>query len=89
MVGAANIVDGYDLDGTPHPQFASAANQSAAFVGPAGVGAMAIPGYAMLRDQAYARVATLNLFAGSQYYNESWTVLSLAMMTGLFDDTTR
>jgi len=28
------------------------------------------------------------LFAGSQYYQESWTVLSLIMMTGMMDDLT-
>jgi endoglucanase len=88
VVGATNIVDGYDLNGTPHPQFAAIGNQSAAFVGPAGVGAMATPAYTTLRDQAYVAVATLGLLAGSQYYNESWTVLSLIMMTGLMDDLT-
>jgi endo-1,4-beta-D-glucanase Y len=87
-VGATNIVDGYDLNGAPHPQFASVGNQSAAFVGPAGVGAMATPANAALRDQAYTAVAGLGLLAGSQYYNESWTVLSLIMMTGLMDDLT-
>ena len=87
-VGATNIVDGYDLNGTPHPQFASVGNQSAAFVGPAGVGAIATPAFTTLRDQAYAAVATLGLLAGSQYYNESWTVLSLIMMTGQMDDLT-
>jgi endo-1,4-beta-D-glucanase Y len=88
MVGATNILDGYDLDGTPHPQFASVGMQSAAFVGPAGVGAMAQPMHGTLRDEAYDAVATLTLFAGSQYYNESWTVLSLIMMAGLMDDLT-
>jgi endo-1,4-beta-D-glucanase Y len=87
-VGALNIVDGYDLDGTPHPQFAAVGNQSAAFVGPAGAAAMAQPMYGTLRDEAYDAVATLTLFAGSQYYNESWTVLSLIMMAGLMDDLT-
>jgi endo-1,4-beta-D-glucanase Y len=87
-VGALNIVDGYDLDGTPHPQFASVGNQSAAFVGPAAAAAMAQPMYSMFRDQAYDAVATLTLFAGSQYYNESWTVLSIIMMTGIMDDLT-
>ena len=33
-------------------------------------------------------LATLTLFAGSQYYNESWTVLALIMMAGLMDDLT-
>jgi endo-1,4-beta-D-glucanase Y len=87
-VGALNLVDGYDLNGTPRPQFASVGNQSAAFVGTAAVGAMASPMYATFRDEGYAAVATLNLLAGSQYYNESWTVLSLIMMAGLMDDLT-
>ena len=42
-IGATNIVDGYDLNGTPRPEFqknALSRVQSAAFVGPAGVGAM-------------------------------------------------
>jgi endo-1,4-beta-D-glucanase Y len=81
-VGARNLVDGYDLNGTPHPQFASVGNQAAAFVGTAGAGAMAVPSVAAFRDDAYADVATLSLLAGSQYYNESWTALSLLMMTG-------
>jgi len=87
-IGALNILDGYDLDGTPHPQFASVGMQSAAFVGPAAVGAMASPAYTTLRDEGYTAVAGLNLFAGSQYYNESWTVLSLIMMAGMMDDFT-
>ena len=86
--GAKNILDGYNLDGTEHPGSASVGNQSAAFVGPAGVGAMASADFATLRDEAYADVATLSLLAGSTYYNESWTVLSLIMMTGLMDDLT-
>jgi len=76
------------IDGTDHPGAASVGNLSAAFVGPAGVGAMSSPTFATLRDDAYASVATLNDLAGSTYYNESWTVLSLIMMTGLMDDLT-
>ena len=86
MKGAYNILDGYNLDGTDHPQYASVGNQAASFVGPAGVGAMSSTDFAMLRDQAYADVATDMLFAGSTYYQESWTVLSLIMMTGMMDD---
>ena len=40
--------------------------------------------YATLRNEAYAGVATLMQLAGSTYYQESWTGLSLQMMTGLF-----
>ena len=81
QIGASNIVNGYDLNGTPAPTNPTV-HQSAAFVGPAGVGAMSDPMFAMLRDQAYAGVATLNELDGSTYYTESWTALSLVMMTG-------
>ncbi len=38
-VTAAAMVDGYDLNGTPHPQFVTAGGpRAASFVGPAGVG---------------------------------------------------
>ncbi len=80
-IGASHIVNGYDLNGTPDPTNPTV-NQSAAFVGPAGVGAMSDPMFATLRDQAYAGVATLNELDGSTYYTESWTALSLIMMNG-------
>ncbi len=87
-VGVANMVDGYDLNGTAHPQFVTSGGpRAASFVGPAGVGAMATGSmYVQLRDDAYASVATLTDLAGSTYYQESWTALSLQMMTGLFYD---
>jgi endo-1,4-beta-D-glucanase Y len=78
-VGATHLVDAYGLDGRPMP---NTGLNLAAFVGPAGVGAMALPAYAALRDDAYAAVASLTLLGDSLYYNESWTVLSLLMMTG-------
>jgi endo-1,4-beta-D-glucanase Y len=86
-IGAANIVDAYNLDGTVHE---GATLHLAAFVGGAGVGAMATStDYAKLRDDAYSALAgwqTLN--GGSTYYNESWSMLSLLMMTGRFVDLT-
>jgi len=84
-VGAANIVDGYDLNGNPHPQFVTTGGpRAASFNGAAGVAAMATGAtYAVLRDEAYTGVATLMQLAGSTYYQESWTGLSLQMMTGL------
>ncbi len=87
-VGVASMVDGYDLNGTPHPQFVTTGGpRAASFVGPAGVGAMATgTTYVKLRDDAYASVATLSDLAGSTYYQESWTALSLQMMTGLLQD---
>jgi hypothetical protein len=36
----------------------------------------------------YDDVATLNLLVGGHYYDESWTVLSLLMLTGNFLDYT-
>lgn len=83
QVGAGNIVNGYNLDGTPSPTNPTV-NQSAAFVGPAGVGAMSDPTFAVLRDEAYTGVARLNELDGSLYYTESWTALSLIMMNGGF-----
>ena len=84
--GAANVVDGYKLDGTPQPAHTS--GQSAAFLGPAGVGAMNSASNQQFVNDAYARVATRQLLVGGNYYDESWTVLSLLMMTGNFLDYT-
>jgi endo-1,4-beta-D-glucanase Y len=81
QIGASKIVNGYDLDGTPAPTNPTV-HQSAAFVGPAGVGAMSDGAFSVLRDAAYAGVATLSELDGSLYYTESWTALSLVMMTG-------
>ncbi len=93
QMGVAGIVDGYNLDGTPNPQFQTGAAskiQSAAFVGPAGVGAMAMPAatYQAFVDQAYATVATNQALVGGVYYDSSWTVLSMLMMTGNLIDLT-
>jgi endo-1,4-beta-D-glucanase Y len=88
-VGVSQIVDGYDLDGTPHPDKAKSGLQAASFVGPAGVGAMSDGKYQAFLDQAYAAVATLSLTAGTIYYQKSWTALSLLMMTGNLLDFTQ
>ena len=84
QIGAGNIVDGYDLDGTPHPDPASAVNgpQSAVFLGSAAVGAMHDASYSSFIADAYARVATGELLARSLYYNLSWTTLTLLMLSG-------
>ena len=87
-VGATNIQDGYALDGTPQPQYGGAGRQSAAFVGPAGVGAMSAAIYQPFLDQAYTAVASRQLLVGGTYYDESWTMLSLLMMTANFLDYT-
>ncbi len=85
-VGAMNIVDGYALNGTPQPQ--NPGKLSAAFIGPAGVGAMSSSSYQPFLDDAYAAVATDMLMAGGTYYEESWTVMSLLMMSANFLDYT-
>ena len=86
QIGAYKIVDGYALNGAP--QAANASGQSAAFVGPAGVGAMSDATYQPFIDDAYANVATLDLLVGGTYYELSWTALSLLMMSGNFLDYT-
>jgi endo-1,4-beta-D-glucanase Y len=89
-VGLKNIVDGYGLDGAPQAQFPG--KQSAAFIGPAAVGAMSSASYQPFLDGAYqslaASVTTGALLAGGTYYEDSWTVLSLLMMTANFVDYT-
>jgi endo-1,4-beta-D-glucanase Y len=80
--GVANIVDGYELDGTPRPARAVDGAQAASFVGPAGVGAMYDAANQVFIDEAYAAVATLELTAGTIYYEKCWAVLSLMMMSG-------
>jgi endo-1,4-beta-D-glucanase Y len=91
--GVSKIVDGYDLNGMPRPEFqkdGKAQVQSAAFVGPAGVGAMSMPAttHQTFVNDAYSAVATRKLLVGGTYYDESWTVLSLLMMTANFLDYT-
>lgn len=85
-LGAANIVDGYELDGTPRPEFGN--GQSAAFVGPATVGGMYSADNAVFLQDGYDRVKQLDLVVGGEYYDLSWTVISLLMMTGNFLDYT-
>jgi endo-1,4-beta-D-glucanase Y len=85
-IGAKKIVDGYNLDGSPKPQYGP--GQSAAFVGPAVVGAMSDATYSAFVQEGYDNVASLDLLAGGDYYDESWTVLSLLMLTGNFLDYT-
>jgi len=93
-IGAANIVDGYDLNGARHGQFFTGtgaptlSQQSASFLGPAGVGAMVSNTYQTFINESYSRVATGQLKIGGAYYDESWAVMSLLMMTGNFLDYT-
>jgi hypothetical protein len=89
-VGAANIVDGYNLDGTVNSSAHQVSQgQSAAFIGPAAVGAMNSASNQSFLNSAYGLVKTNNLLVGGAYYEESWTVMSLLMMTGNFLDYTK
>ncbi len=81
-VGVAHIKDGYNLDGTPHPERPDADRQAASFVGPAGVAFMSDPKYKSQLNEAWTRVATEELTNGTIYYQKSWTALSLLMMAG-------
>ncbi len=85
-VGADQIVDGYTLAGeaAPDPNAKRPNPGSAVFVGSAAVGAMHDARYQAFLDAAYARVQKGDLLARSRYYNHSWTVLSLLMLSGNF-----
>lgn len=83
-VGVSNIVDGYDLDGTPHPEHSDGTSLPASFVGPAAVGATYSDANLPFIDEAYTALATLELDAGTIYYQKSWTALSPLMLTGGF-----
>jgi endo-1,4-beta-D-glucanase Y len=80
QVGVSKLLDGYNLDGSSYP---GAMLHLAAFVAGAGVGAMAVPSLAGVRDEAYGEImswSTLN--GGSEYYNKSWSMLGALMLTG-------
>jgi len=84
-IGADEIVDGYALDGTPQPEHTSPEGvQSALFVGAAGVGAMSTTN-ATFVNAVYDRIVTQPdsmMLPVSYYYNLSWKVFTLLMMTG-------
>ena len=89
-IGVVNIVDGYELDGTPRPEFPDRfGGLSGAFIGPAAVGAMHSGSFASFVDDAYALARQNNAWAGGQYYDESWLMMSVLMMTGNFLDYTQ
>ena len=93
-IGAANITDGYQTNGSAATGYTAMAGElSAAFIGPAGVGAMggamSSSTYQPFVNGAYNEVATLQLLAAGTYYEDSWTVMSLLMMSANFLDYTR
>ncbi len=88
-IGASEIVDGYALNGTAQPVTPQASpGTSAAFIGPAAVGAMSSSSFLSFVNDAYASVATLQDMTGGTYYDDSWMMLSLLAMTGNFFDYT-
>jgi endo-1,4-beta-D-glucanase Y len=88
-IGAANIKDGYELNGTPKPEFPDVfMGRSAAFIGPAAVGAMHSSQYQTFINDAWNLLKPNNLWCGGQYYDESWTMLSMLMLSGNFLDYT-
>jgi hypothetical protein len=88
-IGAAHIVDGYQLNGTPQPQYPDKYNGlSAAFIGPAAVGAMSSPANQSFIDDAWGLLKQNDMWCGGQYYDESWTMMSMLMLSGNFLDYT-
>ncbi|HEY3500840.1 MAG TPA: glycosyl hydrolase family 8 [Polyangiaceae bacterium] len=84
-VGADMIVDGYDLNGMPRAENPLPA-QSALFVGAAGVGAMSDASRLPFVDATYQLLVGKEMLPPSYYFNLSWQVFALLMMTGnLYD----
>jgi hypothetical protein len=97
-IGLDAIIDGFDLNGTPHPEFSVDGSRAAAFVGPAGVGALFDPSHQAFVEGAYEDLVTPGELIigdaaydnpGSIYYNTSWRVLSLLMLNGTYVDYTQ
>lgn len=82
--GVHGIVDGYLLDGSecPDPDSRFPA-RSAVFTGCAAVGALTAPAFAPFVTETAAALATGTWTTRSLYYNLSWSVLCLAMMSGI------
>jgi endo-1,4-beta-D-glucanase Y len=79
-IGAANIKDGYSLDGTVTGMYTNSA-----FVGPAGVAGMAANQPTLVAD-AYTFAASAAKAGTDSYYNLSWALFSTMMMSGNFTD---
>jgi endo-1,4-beta-D-glucanase Y len=77
-IGAANIVDGYNVNGTK-----TGSNKNSTFVGPAGASGMA-SNQAQLVADAYMRVSTDAKATGTNYYDRSWALFTVMLMTGNF-----
>ena len=79
-IGAANIGDGYALNGTP-----KSSNKNMAFIGPAGVAGMA--GFPTLLDGAFNYGASGQ--GDQSYFPSSLRMISMLMMSGNFVDFTK
>jgi endo-1,4-beta-D-glucanase Y len=81
-IGIDSIVDGYDLNGTK-----TGSNFTSPFFGPASVGAMSSSMYASFVQGGYTQLKK-NVTEGNNnvYYDESWTTLSMLMLSGNFLD---
>jgi endo-1,4-beta-D-glucanase Y len=78
-IGAANIVDGYSVtSGMP-----TSTNKNSTFIGPAGAAGMA-SNQPQLVAEAYTRVAADARAANESYYNRSWALFTVMLMTGNF-----
>ena len=77
-IGATNIVDGYNVNGT-----ATGGNKNSTFVGPAGAAGMA-SNQAALVAGAYTRVSADAKASGTNYYDRSWALFTVMLMTGNF-----
>jgi hypothetical protein len=83
-VGVRNIKDGYELNGTQRSK-----NASAAFTGPAGVAGLLGGELSDLANDAYTELLVMGQQQpgqGYSYYNSSWHLLSLLMLSGNFLD---
>jgi endo-1,4-beta-D-glucanase Y len=86
-IGPLSIKDGYQLNGTPQ----GTSTESMAFVGPAGVGAMSDGQYQTFVEGVWTRLVSLGQKndAAFSYYNSSWGLWSVLMMSGNFLDYTQ
>jgi endo-1,4-beta-D-glucanase Y len=85
-IGAAGIKDGYELNGTPRSMWTSAA-----FTGPAAIAGMVSNDFSELTTDGYTELLVFggkSPMQGYSYYNSSWHLLSLLMMSGNFLDYT-
>jgi endo-1,4-beta-D-glucanase Y len=77
-IGAANIVDGYSVTGTK-----TGSNKNSTFIGPAGAAGMASNQPQLVAD-AYMRVSADAKASTTNYFDRSWALFTVMLMTGNF-----